>query len=477
MPRAPRPAVWGIGFAALYLLTGARTPQWADASKLTLYALHGYFPSLNPGDHPGWTVVAWLCLQVLPQDPVVACHRLSAVAGALSVAFLVKLLALLQKPPQVVRGTAIVWGAAHSLWWAAASTETYALASALAIASLVVGQKKGEFLAGVLAGWAAATHALTLLLTAPALGYRHGLGKRLGGFFLGASPVWLGLFLTPGKDPLTGHTSAGLPSLAWHVESFLLPSRFFLGLLFLIALVLWNLGPLGLWAWWKETPGTRGTLWPLAILAVFLAAYAPFRLHLMAGFLVLGLLLWRPPSLTTAGACLQLLVQTALYLSVPWALTRWNLAGLYLRPLPYRNNAVYFLNPMKATERSAHHYALELFSTAPPNAVILADFNPGAVLKLVQETRKLRPDMTVVPTVVDDCVRGARPAECLSQHVKQVLDEGRPVLLADTYEPYYRLSELARLGFAVSLQKTGRPAKVERHWRADRDSNPEPSDP
>ncbi len=466
-----------MGFAVLYLLTGARTAQWADASKLTLYALSGYFPSLNPGDHPGWTVLAWLWLRVTPQDPIIACHWLSAICGGLSVAFLVRLLELLHRPPQVVWGTATVWGVAHSLWWAAASTETYALASALTLAALVAGQKKSDVLAGLLGGWAAATHALTLFLTAPTLARGSGVGGRMSGFLLGTSPVWLGLFVTPGNDPLTGHSSAGLPSLAWHVTSFLAPSRLLLGCLLLLALLLWNTGPLGLWAWWKAVPESRAALWPMAILAVFLATYAPFRLHLMAGFLVLGLLLWRPPSLTTGGACLQLVVQTALYLGVPWALTYFNVAGLYLRPLPHRNNAVYFLNPMKASERSAHQYALEMFSTASPNAVILADFNPGAVLKLIQETRKLRPDLTVLPTVVDNCLRVAKPAACLAQHIRQALDQGRQVLLADTYEPYYRLRELADMGFAVSWQKSGQPITVKRHWRADRDSNPEPSDP
>ncbi|MFN3412728.1 MAG: hypothetical protein ACK42L_01530, partial [Thermoanaerobaculum sp.] len=73
MLRQPRPALWGMGFGALYLLSASRTPQWADASKLTLYALHGYFPSVNPGAHPGWTVLAWLWLHLVPHDPILAC--------------------------------------------------------------------------------------------------------------------------------------------------------------------------------------------------------------------------------------------------------------------------------------------------------------------------------------------------------------------------------------------------------------------
>ena len=87
-PRDAR-AVGGAWFAAaltLYWLTGARGLIWADPSKLTLYALEGYFPSLNPGDHAGWTVVAGAWLRLVGGDPVLAAHRLSAVCGALVVA-------------------------------------------------------------------------------------------------------------------------------------------------------------------------------------------------------------------------------------------------------------------------------------------------------------------------------------------------------------------------------------------------------
>lgn len=476
MARAPRPALWGLGFAALYLWGGARLPQWGDASKLTLYALHAHVPSLNPGDHAGWTLAAWLWLQVVPADPVIACHRFSALAGALSVALLVKLLALREEPPHVVRGAAVVWGLAHASWWAASMTETYTLAFALSLGALVAEKTARPFWSGLLAGWAAATHGLTLFLTAPALVKGERRAARAVGFFAGASPSWLGLLVAPGQDPLTGHASGGIASLGWHVASFLSASRLSLGAALVIGLLVWNLGPLGAWAWWKGVAPRRRVPWPLVALGIFLAAYSPFRLHLMVGFLLLGVLLWKPPSLTRAGAAVQAALQVVLYFGLPSLLTHAGLGDLSLRPLPYRNNAAYFLTPTKRGELGAWRYALEMYSMAPPNAMIVADFNPGAVLKLVQETRGLRPDVTVIPTVVDDCVRSPNPGECLALHLRRALEQGRPVMLADSYEPYYRLQELEKLGFEVSLQRTGVPFKSEVKWRADPNSHPGPAD-
>src|SRR3972149_4002545 len=76
---------WFAAAFALYWLTGARGLIWADPSKLTLYAIKGYFPSLNPGDHAAWTLLTWAWLHLAGGDPVAAAHRLSALCGALVV--------------------------------------------------------------------------------------------------------------------------------------------------------------------------------------------------------------------------------------------------------------------------------------------------------------------------------------------------------------------------------------------------------
>ena len=62
---------WFLASLALYLVTGAQGLVWGDSSKLTLYALAHHFPSLNPGDHAGWTLLAWGWLRALGGDPVV----------------------------------------------------------------------------------------------------------------------------------------------------------------------------------------------------------------------------------------------------------------------------------------------------------------------------------------------------------------------------------------------------------------------
>jgi hypothetical protein len=442
MPRPSRPWLWTIAFGALYLAFAARTPQWADASKLTLYAMAGYLPSWNPGDHPGWTAVAWAWCRLVPLPPSLACHLLASLAAASSVGLLVALGQRRGWPTSAVRGAALVWGLAHAPWWAAEATETYSLAFALTLASLLAQTAGKRLLAGLAAGWGAATHALSVFLTLPEA-LRRPRASWLAGFVLGSCPVWLAAFATP-ADPLTGQVSAGTFSLAWHWQSFLSVPRMGKGAALLAALLAYNLGPVGGLAWAKAPWRQEFPAWTLLPLAFFLASYAPFRLHLMVGFLLLGALLAKPPALSLSGAAVHGLLQPAVYFLLPTLLTAFGAATLGVRQLPGRNNASYFLCPAKAWERSAATYAQELLSKAPRGAVILADFNPGAVLRLVQVERALRPDVRIEPTVVDNCLAHGNPAGCLAAAMGQA--KGRPVLLADTYEPYYRLGQLAAMG-------------------------------
>ena len=170
----------------------------------------------------------------------------------------------------------------------------------------------------------------------------------------------------------------------------------------------------------------------------------------MVGFLVLGALLAKPPELAPKWACLHGLLQPTVYLLVPALLSALGLDSLGVRQLPGRNNASYFLCPVKTWERSAATYAQALLGKAPQGAVILADFNPGAVLKLVQRENGLRPDLQIEPTVVDNCLAQPEPAQCLGERVLRAQTAGRPVLLADRYGPYYYPDELARAGFLLA---------------------------
>ncbi len=439
--------LWGLGCVAFYALGAARTVQWADASKLTLYALAGHLPSLNPGDHPGWTALAWLWLRLLPHNPVSAAHWLSVLAGGISVGLLWQLLWDQGCQPARVRAGTTLWGLAHAPWWAAEVAESYALAFALVLACWLADAREKPFSSGLLAGWAAATHGLSLFLTLQPLLRRQDRGYRWLGALAGSWPLWLALFLPTRPDPLTGQHSTGGATVVWHWQAFFSFSRWAKGAALLIALVAFNLGPVGLRGILARGQARTFPALALGGLSIFLAGYAPFRLHLMAGFLVLGLLLFRPPLLGRGALLLHGLCQGATYLGIPLVLSYLGLGNLGLRQLPGRDNSSYFLCPVKTFETSARAYSRELFTSLPPSAVVLADFNPGAVLKLQQATLKARPDVTVWPTVVDDTLAAPDPAAALAQHIRRLHDQGRPVVLADRYERYYHLSRLAALGF------------------------------
>jgi hypothetical protein len=468
---------WFLAALALYWLTGARSLIWADPSKLTLYALEGYFPSLNPGDHPGWTVLGWAWLHLVGGNPVVAAHRLSGVCGALVVA-LVALVVLARSGERARAHTAAALVlVALPIWWAAAVAETYAPALAATLAgALAVGQTPRGWrwwVGGGLWGLALAMHAMTLFLIVPLAWERaHGKSWRLlPGMVVGSAPVWLALFGGP-SDPLTGFAAGGASTWRWHWEAFLALGRAPRNAAVLAALLLYALGLFGVIALWRGRREARGSVvwvWSLGALSVLLLTYAPYRLHLMVAFLLVGLLLALPVRLPAWARVGHAVVQALMYLAVPAALTVAGRQDLGVRVLPGRNNAFYFLSPvrcvrsgepgapdaaapprrgsalkrwMRALDAGTESYLSGLSGCSPPHTVVLADFNPGAMLRLAQVARRWRPDLEIRPVVVDVALGAPDPVAALAVEVEGPLAT-RPVVFADTWEPYYHPRELA----------------------------------
>lgn len=471
-PVIPHPAstsdrAWALGWFAgalgVYGLSAARGPMWADSSKLTLYALARYFPSLNPGDHPGWTVIAntWLFLTGW-LGPVRALPLLSAAGGATAVALMYLIVARWSGDRSRGHGAAAVLLAAHSLWWPSALTESYAPALALALAALLLADLPGtarELAAGVATGLAAAAHPFTLVLTAPMLVARWRRPGLWAGVLLGASPVWLGFLGTP-ADPLTGHAAGHAAAWSWHIHQFLDLHRLRHGVLVVAGMAGLSLGPIGLWGVGRGVldrsshPNRLAACAALALYVLLLLAYSPFRLHLMVLFAVTGLVLLAPPRLAPGHRMAHVAVQTAIYLSLPLVAGLAGRSDLGVRRLPDRNNAWYFLCPIKAFDAGPDRYAHALLRAAPPRGVIMADFNPGAVLVLVQRTEKLRPDILIRPTVVDEILGRSDPAASIVTLIEDQLGQGRPVVLADRWEPYYHASEIERR-FPITLIPCG----------------------
>jgi hypothetical protein len=456
--------LWFAGALALYVATGARGLVWADSSKLTLYALSGYFPSLNPGDHAGWTVLAWAWLRLVGGDPVIAAHRLSAVFGALAVALAMLVIVARTGDRERAHTTAALLLVALPMWWAATVAETYPVALALSlgggVALLSLGRGWRWFGAGVLWGLALACHAMAIFLIVP-LAWEAG-GRRawrlLPGAVVGSAPVWLAINGGGPPDPLTSFAASGGSTWSWHWEAFVAFARAPRGLAVLAAIVLYGFGVMGIAALWRGRRDARGgPAWGMSLgaLALLLATYAPYRLHLMAIFLVVGALVALPVRLGAVARGAAVAVQALVFLAVPAVLTIAGRQDLGVRVLPFRNNAFYFLCPLKGLpdatggwgpaallDPGTERYVAALGTCAPPDATIVADFNPGAPLRLAQVARGWRRDLEIRPVAVDVALGAADPAGALAGEIGRALERG-PVMLADTYRPYYRLDELA----------------------------------
>lgn len=473
-------APWFTGALGLYWLSGARGLVWADSSKLTLYALAGYVPSLNPGDHAGWTAICWVWFHLLGGDPVLAAHRLSAVAGALVVAL--GALLVLERSGDRARAhsAAALLLVALPLWWSAGVAETYAPALAATLAGALVLRQGVSgwrwWAAGGLWGLALATHAMAVFLVVP-LAWEVGRTRAwrlLPGVLVGSAPVWLALFGGP-RDPLTGFAAGGPGAWRWHWEAFLAFARAPRNAALLGALLAYGLGVFGLLAFWRARREPRGHAvwaWSLGALSLLLLSYAPFRLHLMVAFLMVGLVLALPVQLSLWARVGHIGVQSVAYVVVPAVLTLADHQALGVRVIASRNNAFYFLCPVKtsadrlpgresAAEESRNSdrlttlrrwagaldpgttsYLATVARCAPADAVVLSDFNPGAVLRLAQVAHAWRPDLTIRPVAVDVALGTTDPTGALAAEIERTR-ASRPVLLADSYPPYYRSGELA----------------------------------
>jgi hypothetical protein len=450
-------AGWLVAAAALYIVTGAQGPMWGDPSKLTLYALAGYLPSLNPGDHAGWTAIAAAWLRVAGGDPVVAAHRLSALAGALAVAALPALLLRLGRDRAEAHTAAVLLLVAHPLWAAAGVAETYAPALSAVLLGALAAAAGGAWLllAGLLWGLAGAIHVVALALVAPLAWTlaRRRLHWLLPGALAALAPLWLAFFV-PSMDPLTGFAASGVGTWSWHVGAFVDPARAAGNAALVAALAAYALGPLGAWALWRGRGARRpAAVWWVALgaLAALLLVYARYRVHLLLLFPLAALLVVRGAHLPVMLRWAHVLVQAAIYTLAPMALAAAGRASLGVRELPHRDNARSFLDPVRRGDRGVEAYLQEAAACLPAGAIVLADFNVGAPLVLAQRALVWRPDVAVEPVAVDVALGARDPAAALAATARAAASRG-PAAFADTWEPYYRLREVAA---SLCLERCG----------------------
>jgi hypothetical protein len=465
---------WFAAALVLYVAGGASGLVWGDSSKLTLYALAAHLPSLNPGDHAGWTLLAAAWLRLLGGDPVVMAHRLSALAGAVAVAAAAALALRRGAGAAVAHTTAALLLVAHPLWWSAGVAETYAPAVAAALLGALAATCGGAWmlLAGLAWGLAVSIHVVALALVVPLAWTlaRRRLPLLAPGAVAGLAPVWLAFFIHR-VDPLTSFAATGAGTWRWHLGTFVDLTRAPGNAAIVVALVLFALGPFGFAALYGgRHGGATSRVWWLSLAALggLLLVYARFRLHLLVVFPVVGLVLARPVRLGLAARVAHVAAQAAIYVAAPLLLAATGHASLGVRVLPHRDNARYFLDPIRRGDRGAETYVAEAGACLAADMVVIADFNVGAVLRLAQVARAWRADLTLEPVAVDVALAAPDPAAALSAAARAALAT-RPAAFADTWEPYYRLHGLDA---GLCVDRCGPVAPVRCCGRDDGGSNP-----
>ncbi len=122
---------------------------------------------------------------------------------------------------------------------------------------------------------------------------------------------------------------------------------------------------------------------------------------------------------------------------------------LHARELPYRDNEAYFLNPPKGGYYGPEKYALAVMEKLEPNAIIIADYTPAAVLEYYQKVLGARPDVKIV--YVQDACKGVGYYD-LKPYVLENYRKG-PIYIADKPQfGYYNVDNLTDEYHLVTLE-------------------------
>ncbi|MBI5410260.1 MAG: DUF2723 domain-containing protein [Nitrospirae bacterium] len=139
-------------------------------------------------------------------------------------------------------------------------------------------------------------------------------------------------------------------------------------------------------------------------------------------------------SLITAASVV--LLPALLYNVTPHLTKRLGIDLLHARPVPYRDNDEFFLNPSKRGYTGAERYAKEAFETASAGSVIISDYTPYTVLKYLQDVKGVRTDVLLIRIAG----HGGVIPKILSEYSGK-----RDIYLADTGIPKsYKMRYLAK---------------------------------
>ncbi|MCZ6690933.1 MAG: DUF2723 domain-containing protein [Planctomycetota bacterium] len=458
-----------------------REAALVSAALLALY-LAGLSPAIGFGDsatfvgkaerlelqagvlgHPLYTVVSRAFLALPVGTPAARVNLVSAVFAAATGGLLFLMLGVIGLGRAGSLAGTAAFGLSHTLWLKASLADVYTLQMFLSVATwLPLIQWRTDRRLRWLYVWAALWgiaflhhllivflfpgQLLFLLLEDPGILKRNArqAAAAFGLFIVASSPWWLLVLAWHGQNPgepvgqlftggggteakMFGYSAAEMP------RQIALSAGFFA---YQFPLLTGILGLIGMAASWRRD---RPLFWMLAVSFVintvfaigyreshkyelFLSAYLIFAIWV--GFGASALAGRLKPAHRWIIVAIVALTPPLVYAVTPLAIGKRGLP-ISLRTIPYRDNLRYFLWPPKRGDWAADRYGREALSTAPPRAVILADWTPYAVLEHFTKVEGLRPDVTIA------FLERTPLAEILGHHLGD-----RPIYLADD-EPVY----------------------------------------
>lgn len=466
----------------LYLATLAPTFLWSDSAKLAIAVHEKQFAATSFGAHPMHTLLGYL-FSALPFSFAYTQNLISAVFASATVVLIYAIVRMETRDTVSAILAAAGLAVSHIFWMYGVINETYSLVAFFLAASLYCSLKylkensiRYLYRLTFLIGAGFANHAMMVLFLPGILVLlikrrrpiplqtRHWL-ILLACFVLGAGPVLI-LPLLQGQTPLTilaslGKTteqhyqtfSSGISKLLRQVGYYPLYLLYQFPGVSLIAAVY------GIRALQRQNQRLFfGSLIIWVTTVLFASQYFMQRQFpmLIPSFLIIaiwsgyGFAEWREryPLARNKSVTLVLLISVVLippliYYSSYRIIEKTNPDLSFIRKLPYRNNARYFLYPPKHLERGAEQYVQDSFRQAEEGAILLSDFNPGMALLYGQKILRKRKDLQI-EILIDDWIHHSNdPAAELLKYVREKNGQNRTVYLADRYEPYYHSSILA----------------------------------
>jgi len=480
----PAPAcTWALALlvaGVLYALTMAPGLSWGDSGDAQLRVLLGHWYDHQDlvRSHVPFYLVAG-ALSRLGIDAALAANLVSAASGAIAVANVTLLLAML-----TCRRVAAVCGAAvlllsHCLWHQATVAEVMTLSVMLMTSELVClfqflrARRVGWLLGAMfLNGLGLATHHLAalnwpayvvmLLLVRDAIPTPRFKWLAIGGvlFVIGASPL-IAVFAVGWQtyhdlgrvigEMLAGRFESKVfnVSLPWSMAG-----RLAAYTAYSFPTPLLTLAPIGVAVLWRDRPRTKAVLllMPLLVHFLFAARYNvadqhAFMLHtyvflaILVGLGVDTLLVTHESKAWTLGVTMMSLAAPIVYAVVPEILRHDapQFAALPSRRLPYRDPFDWFLKPWRTGDHGPETFARQTLASLPPDPVLLADSTPMPPLVYVQVANDFRSDVQISSAQWYQSWFPA-PVDWESDEFRRALYDGRVFTLTDRFTPGHPLS-------------------------------------